>query len=364
MRFWANLIDVFFMYTLIGGVANIILAVRKTTTLGYLITGIAYKSEDWGALQGNQKWMRLATNFPLMLTVIVYLWGGFSLIFWLMEGDSDALNWIKNIINWIIWLLWVWLVPVGFWNLIEIFWQTPNWVERKLKTRRIQYKKPITWLIIVIVIFLILLARIAKLTQEAESRNQTKEKIIQEIDNVAQGNYDTFAQTFQEIDTWNLSQIINEMVKNETEYQRKIESLGEKMFSEEVFDDPSLMKDALIKLKLMRDYNEEYYANTLALMQRGRQEGMKMNEDGIYSKENLLEKLWEFIYQENLFIDTTISLYEHFLSPQDEYWQDKAFKLLEEWGRIQKETVIIEENYEQFQADKAIYFKNKVKNYK
>ena len=51
MRFRANLIDNFFTFTIIGGIANIFLAIYKTTTLGYLITGIEYQDEEGQKLQ-------------------------------------------------------------------------------------------------------------------------------------------------------------------------------------------------------------------------------------------------------------------------------------------------------------------------
>ena len=161
MRFRANLIDNFFTFTIIGGIANIFLAIYKTTTLGYLITGIEYQDEEGQKLQWRQKWLRLLTNYPLYTAILLCFWLIFIGIIQGVGGEgTDRGDFFTIIFGIILFFPMIYWRLLGFWTFIEVLWSTPNWVERKLKTRRVQARKPILWILFAVIVGVIAIVKL------------------------------------------------------------------------------------------------------------------------------------------------------------------------------------------------------------
>lgn len=177
MRFWASNLDGFFLLTIIWAVVNVILVLVEWTTLWYLITGIELQDEQGKKLApcSSKSLWRLLIQSPILISFgfEIIVWVG--LLVWLLTDWSwDVLNtlaetWIQattvaeywsgtaweDLFFWI-----VWIVGIIFyaWNLWEIFWPTPNVREESIGTRRVQKRKPIVRLIILLMVLSVFLA--------------------------------------------------------------------------------------------------------------------------------------------------------------------------------------------------------------
>ena len=177
MRFWASNLDGFFLLTIIWAVVNVILVLVEWTTLWYLITGIELQDEQGKKLApcSSKSLWRLLIQSPILISFgfVIIVWVG--LLVWLLTDWSwDVLNtlaetWIQattvaeywsgtaweDLFFWI-----VWIVGIIFyaWNLWEIFWPTPNVREESIGTRRVQKRKPIVRLIILLMVLSVFLS--------------------------------------------------------------------------------------------------------------------------------------------------------------------------------------------------------------
>ena len=177
MRFWASKLDDFFLLTIIWAVVNVILVLVEWTTLWYLITGIELQDEQGKKLApcSSKSLWRLLIQSPILISFgfVIIVWVG--LLVWLLTNwswdvlDTLAETWIQtttvaeywsgtaweDLFFWI-----VWIVGIIFyaWNLWEIFWPTPNVREKSIGTRRVQKRKPIVRLIILLMVLSVFLA--------------------------------------------------------------------------------------------------------------------------------------------------------------------------------------------------------------
>ena len=177
MRFWASKLDDFFLLTIIWAVVNVILVLVEWTTLWYLITGIELQDEQGKKLApcSSKSLWRLLIQSPILISFgfVIIVWVG--LLVWLLTDwswdvlDTLAETWIQtttvaeywsgtaweDLFFWI-----VWIVGIIFyaWNLWEIFWPTPNVREESIGTRRVQKRKPIVRLIILLMVLSVFLA--------------------------------------------------------------------------------------------------------------------------------------------------------------------------------------------------------------
>lgn len=177
MRFWASNLDYFFLLTIIWAVVNVILMFVEGTTLWYLITGIELQDKQGKKLApcSSKSLWRLLIQSPILISFgfVIIVWVG--LLVWLLTDWSwDVLNtlaetWIQattvaeywsgtaweDLFFWI-----VWIVGIIFyaWNLWEIFWPTPNVREESIGTRRVQKRKPIVRLIILLMVLSVFLS--------------------------------------------------------------------------------------------------------------------------------------------------------------------------------------------------------------
>lgn len=140
MRFLAHIIDIFFLFTIIGGCVNIYLWLTKSTTLWHLITGVKERTLEDKPLIERQKWVRGICYFPLSLAFYAYIVG----VLYLLFGDefAQAISIPSVVVFWLLWLL----------GMYETWWPSPNIIEGIIRTRRVQYTKPITWLIMLIIL--------------------------------------------------------------------------------------------------------------------------------------------------------------------------------------------------------------------
>ena len=177
MRFWASNLDYFFLLTIIWAVVNVILMFVEGTTLWYLITGIELQDEQGKKLApcSSKSLWRLLIQTPILISFVfvIIVWVG--LLVWLLTDwswdvlDTLAETWIQATTvaeywsgtaweDLFFWILWIVGIIFYAWNLWEIFWPTPNVREESMGTRRVQKRKPIVRLIILLMFLSVFLA--------------------------------------------------------------------------------------------------------------------------------------------------------------------------------------------------------------
>ena len=177
IRFWASNLDGFFLLTIIWAVVNVILVLVEWTTLWYLITGIELQDEQGKKLApcSSKSLWRLLIQTPILISFVfvIIVWVG--LLVWLLTDwswdvlDTLAETWIQATTvaeywsgtaweDLFFWILWIVGIIFYAWNLWEIFWPTPNVREESMGTRRVQKRKPIVRLIILLMFLSVFLA--------------------------------------------------------------------------------------------------------------------------------------------------------------------------------------------------------------
>lgn len=152
MRFFCRWIDYVFTFTLIGGIVNLILWFVQGKTLGGMITGISVVSDHWKKLTSHQKRWRVFSYAPLCLVLAFIV---FALIVLINGGRTPVAM--------------IWFAPhtiIQVWNMIDIFFATPTWIEKLLKTKRIQEREPKRRIIFIFVLVFFSLPNITKIIKE------------------------------------------------------------------------------------------------------------------------------------------------------------------------------------------------------
>ena len=155
--------------------------------------------EDLSSKQWRIRW---STYFPLVMTIVLYAWLLVKFIFWILEINGLSLTlFTKDIFNTTIWLWAIWVFIIWLWNFVEIFWGSPNRIEKKIKTRRIQYKEPIVWLIVIIVVFIWIVVNLNSTIQDIKKNIQkteqesTQEKTTVSLDEMSQDERDDYLES-------------------------------------------------------------------------------------------------------------------------------------------------------------------------
>lgn len=142
-RFFATLIDLLINMTTIWYIYNLVIAFRKWETFWFNIMWIKFVQDDGNKLTGKQKFCRFMLYRPINFLIV-----------WCVALILVYLTGIKIFA----WFASLWIIVFIF-NIIEWFFETPTFFEKKIGIRKIQYKKSRWWIVLVAVILLLLFAK-------------------------------------------------------------------------------------------------------------------------------------------------------------------------------------------------------------
>ncbi len=144
-RIQAYIVDDILYFTLLWWIINLFLVILRGTTIGYSLAWIKFIWINDKSPKKKQLFFRFLLYGPVCLT-ITYLFFIIPLLSWYSWGQTLTDNPFGLIWN----LLWSCLF---IFNLIEIFWSTPTFYEKRIWIKKIQYKNPKTFILFIIIFF-------------------------------------------------------------------------------------------------------------------------------------------------------------------------------------------------------------------